>query len=1121
MSDWFLPIIMAVAYAAFLFWVAHVGDRAPAGGLMMRRQRTIHGMSLAVYCTSWTFFGAVGTAMGSGWHYLPIYLGPIIMFTLFAPFVSRVLELGKAQHSTSIADCLSARYGKSAWVAALVTLIALFGALPYMALQLRSVSQTLVALAPGITGYLRNGEIVLAVAATMAAFAVLFGTGRLDLTQHNRGMVLAIALEALVKFVAIGAVAAFAVTILLSQPEAGALARAATASTFSTLQLDARFVTLTFLAAMAILCLPRQFHMLVVEAQEDRLRGPMRWLFPAYLVAISAAVIPIVLAGTVAMPAQTPSDMLMLSLPLAYDADWLALLAFIGGFSASTGMIIVTSIALSGMVTNDLIVPVVLRERMRQREDRRILGPALIMVRRLTVIGLLALAYLVARAVGSGPTLAALGEIAFAGVAQFAPGLLLGMWWRKANRVGMIAGLLAGFTGWLFLLAAPAIFPSYIPPMFGEDVLVSGAITSLLINTLFFVVFSMVGETNLADRVQAIAYVGRQRPLPGPDDLATNVRVADLRLLLEQFVGVERARDVLNTLRLEKGRNYRDGDRADTALRDAAEKTISAIIGSSSARTLVASTLEGDPVSLERVVAMFDETSQRLQFGAGLLQIAIEHIDQGISVVDKDLRLVAWNPRYVEMFDLPDELVEVGRPIADLLRFNMRALGFAEETIDSEIEKRLDYLRSGSRHRTERILSDGRVLRVLGNPAPNGGYVTSYSDITADRVAEQALEAKVFERTQQLVQSNAALEAATRSKSRFLAAASHDLVQPLNAARLFASALGEEIDQERPREQRLLGQIDKSIGTADRLLRALLDISRLDGGNIDITRSRFSLDRALGEIRNEFEVQAAAKGLELRIQNCGLWVETDRGLFVSVLQNLVTNALRYTETGKVLVGCKRRGKSVEILVADQGPGIADTDQERIFDEFTQIGKQRDGEGLGLGLAIVKRIAAMLGTQGKVRSEVGRGSVFSFRLPVAAPSEQGVSRPEPAKSGTTLAGLKVLCIDNDSAGCEALVALLQRWGLDAQGATHPNEVSDETRPQLLILDYRLDDGLTGDKACPILEEKFGTLPPIILLTAEDTDETKAAAEAIRAQRLLKPASPAALRALINAVLRIDA
>ncbi|MDD3797926.1 MAG: two-component system sensor protein, partial [Novosphingobium sp.] len=216
MALWFVPVIVAVLYGAALFWVAHAGDRPMLARYADRHGRAIFGLGLAVYCTSWTFYGAVGTAASSGWQYLPIYLGPILMFTLFGRFVGRVLQAGKAQHSTSIADFLSARYGKSAWVAALVTIIALFGALPYMALQLKSVSQTLTALAPSLSGLLRGEEVALVVALAMAAFAVLFGTGRLDLTQHNRGVALAIALEAVVKFVALGAVAAFAVLLLFS-----------------------------------------------------------------------------------------------------------------------------------------------------------------------------------------------------------------------------------------------------------------------------------------------------------------------------------------------------------------------------------------------------------------------------------------------------------------------------------------------------------------------------------------------------------------------------------------------------------------------------------------------------------------------------------------------------------------------------------------------------------------------------------------------------------------------------------------------------------------------------------------------------------------------------------------
>ena len=1113
MSIWIVPLA-AIAYAALLFWVADAGDRPRIARFAERHKRVVLGLALCVYCTSWTLYGAVGTATASGWQFLPIYLGPVILFTLFGGFVERILHTGKAQHSTSIADFLSARYGKSAWVAALVTLLALFGALPYMALQLKSVSQTLGALSPELVAALGQDQVVLAVAAVLAVFAMLFGTGRPELTGHNRGLVLAIALEAVVKFVALIAVAGFALMMLLEAP-AGAVARHA-AQRFSPSQFDLRFVVLTFVSAIAVLCLPRQFHMLVVEAREDRLRGAARWLFPAYLVLICAAILPVMLAGGLIGPAGASPDMMLIALPLSFDAYWLAILAFIGGLSAATGMVIVTGIALSNMITNDLIVPLLFRDQMRQRGTAEALGYALVNARRATIAGLFVFALFYLSAIEGEATLAGLGEIAFAGAAQLAPGLLLGLFWRKANRAGMIAGLCAGFALWLAYLALPVSGLTLVPPLPGSDPLVSGILISLAANLALFVLFSLGWEPALIDRVQAVAFIDRGQPDLGYPRLATRTRVADFRMLLEQFVGIDRARQAINSLRLTSGRSYADADAPDDALIDTSERMISAIIGSSSARALVQSTLEGDPVPIEQVVAMFDETSQRLQFGAELLQIAIENIDQGISVVDKEQRLVAWNRRYVEMFGYPADLVEVGRPIGDLLRFNMRNLGVREEGIEGAVLKRLHHLGSGSRYNSERTLADGRILRIQGNPAPDGGYVTSYTDVTADRIAEQALEAKIRERTQQLTEANEALASATRSKTRFLAAASHDLVQPMNAARLFASALADDIAPERRNERALLGQIDRSIETADRLLRALLDISRLDGGKATVDPERFAIDLAFAEIANEFEIQAESKGLALVTVPSGLWLETDRGLFMSILQNLVTNAVRYSDSGRILIGAKRRGAAAEIVVIDQGMGIAREDQSAIFDEFTRLdgaGARRDDGGLGLGLAIVQRIAAMLGTDIHLRSEPGRGSCFSFRLPTVPPGAgEPAQRPAPEIPRTESGG-HVLCIDNDAASLAALESLLMRWGYAVSIASHPAEAAAALPPDLLVIDFHLDAGLTGDRAARQLYERWGRPVPTVLLTAEDSAATKAAAESIAAKRMIKPPSPPALRALI--------
>lgn len=1137
-----IALIATALYSLWLFMLAHRGDQKKS----KYNSSWIFGLSLGVYCTSWTFYGAVGTAVNEGWQFLPIYLGPILLFLFGRRFLDHILKLGKAQHSTSIADFLSARYGKSARIAAMVTIIAIFGSLPYMALQLKSVSQTLLALAPSLALSFGGEEVVMGVAVTMALFAVLFGTGRLDLTHHNRGMVLAIAAEAIIKLIALMAVAAFAILLMMMHPteqmitEQALTGQALTGqaitdvadNSFGLHQFDSRFFVMTFISALAVLCLPRQFHMFVVEAQRDKMDRPMRWIFPTYLILTSLAVFPVVMAGDLLLPDKNHADMLMLNLPLAYGNDWLAILAFIGGFSASTGMIIVTTIALSSMITNDLIIPLFYRERMNNKNRAMPMGAALIRIRRITIMALVALAYLYYRSISSGATLASLGQLAFTAAAQFAPGLLIGLIWRGANQNGMLIGLLGGFFAWLLLLFIPA-YSNAMPPMqWGDDALVSGIIISLFINSLLLLFGSLVSSPNLIDRSQASAFIDVHNHNIFEPSSASSARVADYRLLLEHFVGHERSRIAFNNLRLHTGRNYHDIDRVDEELFTMTERQVSGILGSSSARALVESTLEGDAVPIERVVAMFDETSQRLQFSSDLLQTAIENIDQGIALVDRDLQLVAWNRRYVDMFGLPASLVETGRPIEDLIRFNMRQLNFSEAIIDSEISKRLNHLRAGHRHSTERELADGRVLRILGNPTPNGGYVTSYTDITIDRMTEQALEKKVAERTEQLTQLNAALQQATRSKTRFLAAASHDLVQPLNAARLFASALDAQLDAEKAegekengQKRKLLDNIDKSIGTANRLLRALLDISKLDGGAIKPNVAPVSLHRLLDDIATEFSVSAAQKNIILTVVCSSLWVESDRGLLMSIMQNLTTNAVRYTQKGRVLIGAKRRAGHVQIYIIDTGPGISHHEQDNIFEEFIRLKGESDSEGLGLGLAIVRRIADIIGTKIMLKSQLGQGSSFSFTLPITAPgiAEQKINIADNHRPMDENIQKTILCIDNDPAALDGLYQLLSRWGFAVQlaqglsdiiGDNGPDNKPHIIAPDLLIIDHHLDDDVRGVDIYRQLQNHWNIMPSTILYTAEESEETALAAKNMDAYHLIKPASPSALRALIN-------
>ena len=1098
-----IAAVAALLYMAVLFAIAFRRDRRPPE--TASRAAWLYGLSLGVYCTSWTFFGAVGTAATDGLEFLPIYLGPILLLTVGRRFVQRVIRLGKAHNSNSIADFLSARYGTSAGVAALVTLVAATGALPYMALQLKSVSTSLLALDPSSAGRLSGSTLLLVTATAMAAFAMLFGAQRADRAGRNAGLVLTLSIESVVKLLALLAAGGFAAAILFGASHATV---GSPTGLFGWNDLDLRFWVLTAISAAATLCLPRQFHVTVVEAPTGKTEGSGLWLFPAYLALTAAAVVPVAMAGTALGQSGDP-DLLILNLPLAAGYDALALLVFLGGFSASTGMIIVANVALSTMITNDLIAPLAFRNALTGRADRSRLRGRLLTTRCVVIAALMASACALAQSALGGRSLAGLGTLAFAAAAQFAPSLIVGLGWRGAHRTGAALGLAGGFAAWLLLLAAPPILGAKPALVIGGDPFVSGTLISLALNTVLLIVGSLLARSTLMDEKQAVAFTGGARAVGG-HALSTAKRVGDLRLLLEQFVSPSAATDCLLP---RSEAQPRAATIASPEMLARAEREIAGMVGASSARLLLQSWTRGDPVPLANVVAMFDETSRRLHFSADLLRQAIENIDQGLAVVDATMALVAWNRRYEELFALPSELVIVGRPIANLIAFNLARGGVPPAEIAVQVERRLEHMRVGRRHHLERAQHDGRIMRIIGNPAADGGYVTAYTDVTEERRAGQKLERTVAERTAQLTKANAALERATRSKTRFLAAASHDLMQPLNAARLFASALREEVGEGRSAGA-LLRDLDGAIASADQLIRTLLDISRLDGGAVRVDTRPFALSDLIDEIAREFSMAAAAKGLELRTAVTGAWVDTDRGLLASILRNLVANAIRYTDHGRVLIGVRNRGEIIELTVLDTGFGIAAEHRECIFKEFERAGARGEG-GLGLGLAIVARTAALLGTRVDLESQPGHGSAFSLRL-LRATSREAVEKPSPPTSTSHhagVAGKRVLIVENNVAAREGLAALLGRWGLHVDTASGLDDARAVSCPDLLIVDYRLDEDRTGDQVCAQLADGWAATPPSILVTAENGEETQEAARRMGAVRLLKPLAAASLRALI--------
>ena len=1069
-------LALSLGYFGLLFLLAAWAERRRDQARRMRFRRPAYALALAVYCTSWTFFGAVGTAAADGWSFLPITLGPMLVWIFAHGFILRLVRAVQADGATSIADFIGGRFGKSRAVAALVTLLALFGTIPYFALQLRSIGTGFEILVGG------DRALPMAItAAVLAGFAILYGARRYSASGRNEAVLYAVAVESLLKLAALIAVALFAVVLVMEAPEplfAEGLARME--ARFAPAQLGIDFVVITGLAMVAIVCLPRMFYIGMIEADGPDDPQAARWPFIGYLAAITLAVLPITFAGLTLLPADHSPDLFVLDLPLSAGADGLALLVFLGGLAAATGMALTESIALSTMISNDLVGPLLL-PRLRAGAD---VGRVMLRVRQLAILLVTGAGLAYALAIPPGARLADIGLIAFAAMAQFAPALLLALRDRPRDSKAAIAGLATG----LLLWAATLLLP--------------GLGIGRAIDLSLGVAISLGG--NLA--ASALLSARRLRAVP-PDALAADgdnrlASVGALADLAARFAGAQAVAGVIDPAR----------DRSapvDRATARGVERLIAGVVGAPSARTIMASALSGTAMPVDAVARLLDETGQSLQFSKGLLAATLENIDPGVSVVDRDLRLVAWNSRYLDMFAYPPGMVHVGAPVSDLIRYNALRGECGPGEVDAHVARRLEHMRRAGPHSFERVRPDGRVIKTVGGPMAGGGYVMCFTDITAEAQAradlERAraeLETRVAQRTRELQAANAALGRATEEKTRFLAAASHDLLQPLHAARLFSAALKTEVpDAARP----LLANVDRAIASADALLRALLDISKLDAGGIRPEPTRFSLKALLAELVESFRPIAAERSLSLRLGAGDGWVETDRNLLRSVVQNFLSNALRYTARGGVVVGVRRRGERLRIEVWDSGPGIAEADRERVFGEFERLGTGGEA-GIGLGLAIARRTAALLDAPIDLGSVPGRGSCFSVSLAAVGAGAAVDGAVPDVRPALAVEGLRVLVVDDDPAIREASVALLGGWHCRprvAASAARAAQLGAEADVALVDLD--LGAGLDG---LELIARFHRDWPEVrcALVTAEGGPDVEARCRSLGVPLLPKPLDP---------------
>ena len=545
-------------------------------------------------------------------------------------------------------------------------------------------------------------------------------------------------------------------------------------------------------------------------------------------------------------------------------------------------------------------------------------------------------------------------------------------------------------------------------------------------------------------------------------------------------------------------------------------------------------------VSTKDALKLLDDANAAFHYNREILQTALDHVRQGIAVFDKDLNLVCWNRQFGEIFDLPHGLTRVGIALAEILRHVAQHGDQDEKNFDAAIAERIAKYTSEVEPFLERFAERGLVIEVRSNHMPDGGLVTTFTDITPSVKAAEALERanatlerRVRERTKELTRLNTELERAKAeaddanvSKTRFVAAASHDILQPLNAARLYVTSLIErqrQTDNE-AEDAGLVQNIDASLEAVEEIFAALLDISRLDTGAMKPEMTDFRVDELLQRLDVEFAPLAREKGLNLRFMPCALTVRSDRRLLRRLLQNFVSNAIKYTPAGSVLVGCRRRGGKLRIDVYDTGIGIPHSKRRAVFKEFHRLDQgARVARGVGLGLSIVERIARVLDSEVALKSVVARGSRFSVEVPRAAAAAASPTVAAMTRTGAgRLTGTVALCIDNDRSILDGMEKLLGGWGcrvLTAADLTEALAAMDASglEPDGLLVDYHLDGG-NGIVAIAELRRRLGRQLgrdlPAILITADRSVHVREEAQAEAVHLLHKPLKPASLRALIT-------
>ncbi len=1012
---------VALTYMLGLFALAYYGDRRRAQGRSLIDNPYIYTLSLAVYCTSWTFYGSVGKAATGGLSFLATYIGPTLAACTWWLVWGKLLQLCKSNNITTLPDFLALRYGKSSLLGALATVGILLAVIPYIGLQLKAVADTFTLLAgqgrmveAGLFPY----QTALYAALLLAVFGILFGARHLDPTERHEGLVLAIAFESVVKLLAFVAVGLLVSLVLF--PGWGALFQVVCSrtdlcgliqfadGTENSLQV---FFVKTVLAMGAIILLPRQFHMAVVENVRPRHLLTAMWLLPLYLLLINLFVLPIAFGGLLMGLPASQADTFVLRLPLQQGYPLLALGAFLGGLSAATAMVVVASVTVSTMILNTLIMPLALRLGLADRFSAHLLQ-----IKRCGIVLVIVLGYVSYLLVGKTLMLVDMGHIAFLGVMQLAPVVLGALYWREANQKGALAGLGCGLVVWFYTQVLPPMVAagwlpesllsqgpwglSWLKPqalfgLIGLDPLVQAFFWSLGLNTAAFAVVSLLTTTTPLDEEQALKFVTGS----AGEVVATRERrytylpsLAQLTNFMGKFIGAERAEEARRQFLEEIKLPEEDwGDREKRQLAEFVERTIAGSIGPAAARIIlegylssvgsrmeevfdlfgrVTSSLEESQEQLKRRVAELSvlyEAARRLtsslympELMEGVLDLLVDRLGVehcAIRLLDDDgyLRIKSFR-------NLPPAVQEVAikpdmRPLLGQCLLTPQVISVADSSI---VWDRLQGL-----HEAETLASF--VLAPIATETMSLGVLSAGS-------SQKGFFAKEHVEFFQSLAGQLGL--AVRSAQLV----AHHIRNPLVAIGGFAHRLYKKLPQGSV-TQRYAEIIIKEAERLEQMVRDIVETTVVAIPREEEQDPNQVVRGALGILKETFAEKQIKLKVDLATDLPPLIM--DVGNLKRALLQLMANALEAMSPGGVLtIATARADDQVVIRIADTGRGIPAAILPHIFDTFFST----KPAGPGLGLPIVHRIVTQHRGQITIDSQEQVGTTVTIKLPAAKPME---------------------------------------------------------------------------------------------------------------------------------------